>query len=102
LLHNKLGAYVLLQGATTVLIWLCDAVLQEAKVVFVLTRRFRYSADIKMQKMEKFLWAVTNNCPRFSAAGFFFIDRSLILKILSVIFGFFDRYDSIERTRKIQ
>ncbi|KAJ3652474.1 hypothetical protein Zmor_018435 [Zophobas morio] len=72
-------------GTATIII-ICDDVLDEAEQTVVMAyklqkkMKFRYNLELT-----KLITVVTNNFPRFSAAGFFVINKSTILKIFDAI-----------------
>ena len=77
------------QLGNCMLIVMCDSVLKEAlKVVgFAYKLRKNFPSALSRQRVEvnEFIDFVIRNFPKFSAAGFFDIDRSTIFKLLGTV-----------------
>jgi hypothetical protein len=74
------------------LISICHRVYQETNKIVTLTRDFRqlckWSVSDGHDELGEFASFVVENSPRFSAADFFWIERSTILSMLGTVTSF--------------
>ncbi|CAH1380501.1 unnamed protein product, partial [Tenebrio molitor] len=75
---------------TVVTILLCDSVLYETEHILTVTYKLeKYLPDENKEQLHAFINTLTDNFPQFSAARFFVIDKSTILKIFNAVLTFF-------------
>jgi hypothetical protein len=81
-----------LQIGTVVLIIICDSIMIEAEKILSLSqklrKKFKRSGPQVRENLFVFGNSVIENFPKFSAARFFEIKRSIILRILGTITTF--------------
>ncbi|RZC42094.1 7tm 7 domain containing protein [Asbolus verrucosus] len=74
------------------IILLCDATLKEHEAILALVSKLELSTDLasaEHDELETFVDVVERNGPKFRAANFFSIDKSILLSFLNTIVTFF-------------
>ncbi|XP_044261368.1 gustatory receptor 68a-like [Tribolium madens] len=87
---SNISVVFLTAVGTSVLILLCDSVLEEVKTTILLSYKIRQYAVLKERKeISEFINVVLHNSPQFTAAGFFSINKTTVFHMMGTVTTFF-------------
>ncbi|EFA05780.1 gustatory receptor [Tribolium castaneum] len=87
---SNISVVFLTTVGTTILILLCDSVLEEVKTTILLAYKIRqYAVSKEKKEIYEFINVVLNNSPQFTAAGFFSINKTTIFHMMGTVTTFF-------------